>query len=135
MGFREKLFRFMYGRNGVDKLCYAVFVVYFILSVLNSLAQVPALNFVLMLLPVYVVFRVLSKNIAKRRAENQIFLRWWDKVEPRFKTKMMRLKEMKTKSFHRCPNCKAMLRLPRKRGKHLVTCPNCKHKFNIRIWF
>ena len=135
MRFREKLFRFMYGRNGADKLCYAVFVVYFVLSVVNTFVRFSPLNIILMLLPAYVIFRMLSKNISKRRAENQKFLSWWNKVEPHFKMIIARMKEMKTRSFHRCPNCKAMLRLPRKKGKHTVACPNCKHKFNIRIWF
>ena len=135
MGFREKIFRFMYGRNGLDKLCYGVFGLYFFLSVVNIFVRSSLFNIVMMVLPLYVIFRMLSKNLAKRRAENQQFLRIWNTIEPYFKLYFWRLKEMKTKSFHRCPHCKATLRFPRRKGKHMVACPHCKQKFGIKIWF
>lgn len=135
MGLKEKLIRFMYGRNGNDQLTFAIFIGYLILTIVNTFVRSSILNIIIMLLPVYAIFRMLSKNIYKRRAENEKFLKIWYKIEPRFKKFVSHFKQMKTRSFHKCPQCRTMLRFPRKKGKHMVICPVCKHKFKIRILF
>lgn len=135
MGLKEKFIRFMYGRNGNDQLTFGIFVVYLILSVLNMFFRSSVLNIIIMLLPALAIFRMLSKNIYKRKAENEKFLKIWYKFEPRFRKIISRFKQLKTHSFHKCPQCKTTLRLPRKRGMHMVICPVCKHKFSINILF
>ena len=142
MGFRErlmelrgKIIRFMYGRNGFDKLANAIFVLYFVVVVINMIARLPLLDMVGIFLVVYMCFRVFSKNIYKRRAENDKFLKIWSKVKADSKLFIVRIKEIKTHRYRKCSYCKATLRLPRKTGNHKVICPHCKREINVNILF
>ena len=67
---REKIQRFMWGRYGSDRLSQVLMVCALVLMVLSfplgSSFYLPALA-----LMGYVYFRMFSRNIAKRSAENQ----------------------------------------------------------------
>ena len=134
MGFFQRIgnamARFMYGRNGVDQLNRALAAAYLILffggtlvsGVLKSelLATIFATveNVVMLLL----IFRMFSKNLAKRRAENAKFLQlvWWP-----LKRKFTAVKDREHKYFT-CPNCRTVCRVPRGKGKIVITCPKCR---------
>ena len=67
--------RFMYGRNGTDQLNLALLVVYLIVCVLQMVfarvkAAMVVLNLLSIALAALVLFRVFSRNLARRRAEN-----------------------------------------------------------------
>ena len=68
-------------------------------------------------------FRVFSRNINKRYAENQKFLNaryeWTVKAERRKK----RFAQRKQYKFFKCPMCKQEVRVPRGHGKICITCP------------
>ena len=94
MSFFQKIgnaiVRFMYGRNGMDQLNRVLFWGYmgaFLAQALFSALrwQVPALLCEILLWPlmVIVLFRMFSKNLPKRRAENQKFWNWWCGVKSR----------------------------------------------------
>ena len=69
------LYRFMYGRYGADQLTFALIILYLILSLTLTLIPVP-LIWLLAYIPMVICFyRMLSRNIAKRQAENWAFLR------------------------------------------------------------
>ena len=77
------------------------------------------------------LFRTLSRNAARRRAENAKFLqvagpviRWW-----RFQRTAHRDKEHR---YFKCPNCGQQLRVPRGKGKITVTCRSCGASFEER---
>ena len=75
---REKLIRFMTGRNGADNLSRAVsFIVVALLVVgLFTDHEVSRVLWVFAVLGmVYVYFRIFSRNVYKRRTENQKYLR------------------------------------------------------------
>ena len=131
MGFREKLYRFMLGRNGVDSVCYASLLVYILLAIVNAFVGSFIISTIMFLITVYIFFRILSKNVYKRRAENAKLLRMTEKFKPLTR----RIKEMRTYRFRKCTNCKTTLRLPIRKGKHSVICPKCKNKFKVRIIF
>jgi len=135
MRFKDTIARFMYGRYGVDKLCYALVVLSLILTGVNSFVRTYTLQILAMLLMVYILFRVFSRNIGKRQAENAKFEGMWRKVKPSFIRFGKRIKEIKTYRYRTCPNCKAILHLPRKTGKHTVVCPCCKKEFDVKILF
>ena len=79
--FRDALYRFMYGRNGVDALNWALVILELAVSLLSSLIRVQgvsqALYFVSMVLMFIVLIRIFSRNLARRQAENAKFLTWW----------------------------------------------------------
>lgn len=73
--------RFMYGRNGVDQLCWALFIAELALSLLPALVSNQAfgvfIHYATLFLCVYLLFRMFSRDLEKRRAENARFLQWW----------------------------------------------------------
>lgn len=127
----------MYGRYGIDKLYYFYFAIYFIL-VLISMATDNAIvyaitNIASTALLIYMFFRVLSRNISKRYAENQKFEKHFNKVTSFFKLQKNKYRDRKTHVYRKCKHCKAVLRLPKRKGKHSTTCPRCARILKVRI--
>ena len=133
MSFRSKFQQFMYGRNGIDKLTNFVFVIYLILLFANLVFRSPIVYGIELLLVVLIFFRAFSKNIYARRKENAIFERIWKKITDPVKRLKNRIRDHKTHSYRKCPNCKVVLRLPKKKGEHGVVCPQCKNEFKVKI--
>lgn len=150
MRFRERLYRFMQGRNGVDALakclnklsfgCLIVAILFTFISVvcLRHAAPTGALVFRIMYYVTYGIglllmglwiFRVFSRNIAKRQKENTRYLYRVQKCERRFASLKQRWKDRKTFKYFRCPQCRQMIRAPRHKGKIRVTCSKCTHVF------
>lgn len=135
MNFRYKLAQFMYGRYGIDKLFYALFILYFIIVGINSFVHLWVLQAIALIIIIVALFRALSRNIYKRQREGQKFDKIWNRVKSKYRLIQRRFKDRKTHCFRKCPNCKAMLRLPKKKGKHTAVCPRCRHEFPIRVLF
>ncbi|MBQ9082790.1 MAG: hypothetical protein IJY28_04750 [Clostridia bacterium] len=131
--FRNKLISFMYGRYGMDALYGALLTVSVVLAVINIFADSWILSTVGTVVLVYAIFRCFSKNHAARRKENEVWLKIWTPVGKWFGGLIMRLRDIRTRRYRRCPSCKATLRLPIKRGKHYVKCPKCRAEFQVRI--
>ena len=122
--------RFMYGRNGMDQLNLVLMWVVLILDVVTMLVQRnhAAVSMVLYWLSmagwVYVLFRMFSKNLSKRRGENQKFVNWvW-----RMKSSRAGAKERHADKDHKyftCKNCKTICRVPVGKWKIIITCPKC----------
>ena len=143
MKFRETLARFLYGRYGTDELYNALFVAELILLFLASALTVigravPVLSVIsvcLYLLAlgmlIWAMFRFFSRNISKRRRENQIWLGFLSRFK---RTKKPVLPpDTATHIFRACPKCRSVLRLPREVGKHTVKCPRCARKFGVKV--
>lgn len=130
--FRNTVARFMWGRYGNDQLNRFLFVVYFILWFFSLILQGWG-GLLLYLLTngavVLILWRMLSRNIPRRQAENQRFLRHWYAVKSWFSHQFTRIKDLRRFRYRRCPACRAMLRLPIKRGRRTVTCRRCQHQF------
>ena len=79
MNFREKLIRFMQGRYGIDQLSKFILVIGVVCVLISALfgdhpaALIP--YFLGWILVIYSYYRVFSRNVTKRYAENQTFLR------------------------------------------------------------
>ena len=143
MKLREKIARFMYGRYGADSLYNALFAAELILlfagTVLVVLGRVePLLSFVATLLYVaaliamiFAISRFFSRDIAKRREENQRWLRF--KAKFRRKPKIKLPLDTADHIFRSCPHCRSTLRLPREQGKHEVKCPRCGGRFKVKV--
>lgn len=76
-------------------------------------------------LVLWALFRVFSRNLEKRRAENAAFLQkvWWP-IKRRFNSGRQQRMDKEHKYFT-CPNCKTVCRVPVGKGKIVITCPKC----------
>ncbi|MBR5422792.1 MAG: hypothetical protein IK108_02170 [Clostridia bacterium] len=133
--------RFMNGRYGYDQFGRFLFIVSLVFWALSGVLRFTplrrlyfifwALNTVLY---VYAFFRILSKKVWKRAAENERYLRVRERFIPGWR-KFRTEKLDKDYFFKRCPKCDARLRLRRIRGKHTTKCPKCGTKFTVWVLF
>lgn len=124
--------RFMYGRNGGDQLNVALLVVYLAACLLQAVFArrhgISALLHLLTLaIAVLVLFRMFSRNLEKRRAENARFLSWWHPLQCRLSGARQRRLDKEHKYFT-CKTCKTICRVPAGKGKIEITCPKCGQK-------
>ena len=121
----------MYGRNGLDQLGWAIFAAELALSVLAAIfARVQVmwmlLRLLAMTLTIVLFYRMLSKNLQRRRAENAWFLRWWTPLRTGFRDARYRRAD-KAHKYVKC-SCGAWCRVPRNVGKVELMCPKCGEK-------
>jgi hypothetical protein len=133
--WKNKLMAFMYGRYGVDALYRALNVLWIALWIIGMITASPIVTILSWMCLIYMMFRMLSRNIARRQAENALFLKMWNPVKGFFSLQWRRIKECRTAVFRKCPDCGAMLRLPHRRGQHTAACPRCGRRFEVRILF
>ena len=123
---KEKLRNFFSGRNGMDSLSSTLSWGSIILMLLSGFIQVDWLQAILYYLSLvglfYAYYRVFSRNLSKRQAENYAFLSWKNQCKQRWQ-------QRKTHRFYRCPKCKTVLRVPKGKGKISITCRSCGEKF------
>ena len=126
--------RFMAQRYGNDAFGSFLFVLYLILSVLLSLFHIRSLVVqILVYVPcILYLYRFFSRDLQKRRTENQQFLNVWQPLNSRLRKKAARLGKMKEYRYFKCPYCRSELRVPRGKGAIVVTCPKCRHTFDKR---
>ena len=133
MSFLQKignaLSRFMYGRNGADQLGLTTIWAALLLDVANIFIKQQTVHLVISFLStvllVIAVYRVFSRNLQKRRAENARFL---EQVSSPLKRRAARNQQHRMDREHKyftCPNCKTVCRVPRGKGKIVITCPKC----------
>ena len=125
--FQMWLTRFMTGRNGMDNLAWHALWGSVICSFLSMF--LPLVGLLSTVLLAYSVFRVLSRNIAARQAENSRYILFTEKVSRETKQFFLRLKGMKTHKYFRCPSCRNRLRMKRGSGEKTITCPVCRSQF------
>ena len=127
---RMALMRFMQGRNGVDNLGYHALWGGLILSLVNMFIGSLILGLIGNVLYFYAIFRMLSRNVAKRQAENSRYVQFFENWRKEVKQFFLRLKGSKEYKYFRCPSCKTRLRLRRGCGEKHITCPICKNQFD-----
>ncbi len=142
--FQEKLYQFMYGRYGTDRLNRVLSVVSLVLLGVSLPvswlwgATLPGgiVSFVLYAaslgICIWSVTRTFSRKIYKRQAENAKWVAFEYKLRCMFRRHNGN-KDTDTHVFRDCPKCKATLRLPREKGKHTVRCPRCSKSFTVRV--
>ena len=138
-GFREKLMRFMYGRYGFDQLgkflmCagFAMAIVSMFLRFLPTHIPYTVCSSLNSVFYIVAIFRIFSRNIEKRTAENEQYLRIRNRVLPFFEERTKSIRD-KSYIYKKCPKCSAKLRLKRIKGKHITKCPKCGQKFNVWV--
>ncbi|MBD5548398.1 MAG: hypothetical protein HDQ97_13520 [Lachnospiraceae bacterium] len=125
---RERIYRFMQGRYGGDQFNRFLMVIALICFAISLLGG-RAFYLIGAALLVYAYFRIFSKNIYKRRAENTAYLRYTYKVRQAFATWKRDMKQRKTHHIYKCPSCRQKIRIPRGKGKIEIRCPKCGQTF------
>jgi len=123
----KRLHDTMIGRNGFDRLSFALITLALLINVFARFS--PMLYFFALAIMVYAIWRVFSKNLAKRRAENYRFTHVSGDIKEAFAQWRYRRMQSKQYKFFSCKECKSKLRVPRGKGKIYITCPKCGQKF------
>ena len=126
---REKIYRFMQGRYGVDQLYRFIFFLAIVLMLINNFLKNPMLNLVIYALLILDIFRMLSKNHSARYAENQKYLQLTARFRYRLDQQKKLWQERKYHHIYTCPKCKQKIRIPKGKGKIMVRCPKCHFEF------
>ena len=129
---RERIARFMIGRNGQDQLNLFLTVLCLVLIVLGAIFRASIGGFfsgLALALLLLTWFRMLSKNLLRRRAENERFLRWQYKVTGKLRSWKTRWDQRRDYRFFTCPACRTTLRVPRGKGKIRIVCRKCGCSF------
>ena len=127
---REWFQTFMTGRYGIDNLSrftLGLTLVFVVLSLLFG----GGLFFVLAVAGlVLTYFRMLSRDYAKRSAENAKFLSMTEGARKKIRILKKRYDGRKDYRFFKCPDCGQEVRVPKGRGRIRITCPKCKSQFD-----
>ncbi len=125
----EKLIKFMKNRYGVDNLYNFLFLLVIIIFIIDMFFPLKILSIIELIILIIMIYRVLSKNITKRRKENQIYLDIKNNIKSIFTYKD------KDYIYKKCPKCKTILKLkrPTKIGIKHTTCPTCKKRITALI--
>lgn len=131
---KEKFIRFMQGRYRVDQLSkflMGVALVSIVLSVFVRRGTVlyAVLDTLGIAAIIYVYFRIFSRDIQKRYAENQKYLSMTSKLRTRFQKEKNLMEQRKTYHIYKCPGCGQKIRIPKGKGKIEISCPKCSTKF------
>lgn len=124
-----KMQRFMTGRNGADELGKFISMLTLIFLVLSIITNWGIFYWIGLFLIFYTYFRMFSRNIPKRYAENQKYVTLRYKAAAKWNLTKKHLAESKTHRFFACPQCRQKVRVPKGRGKICITCPKCKTEF------
>ena len=119
--FNRWLYDFMRGRNGMDNLNKALFIIVIILDVICIFIKKRVAYSIFWLVSILFLYRFLSKNLVARRREN-------DKFQGFTRINKMKYDMRKDYKIFRCKVCGRNIRVPRGKGKIEVTCPVCKNK-------
>ena len=129
---KQRLMQFMYGRNGVDLfsrfLTYAALAM-ILLNIIVRGAVGKVFMYLALALLVYSYFRIFSRDLNRRRAENAKYCEMRARFINAFRDGRERFRQRKDYCFFRCPSCRAMLRVPRGKGRIRVTCRKCGTAF------
>ena len=80
-------------------------------------------------LMIYSTWRMFSKNISARYAENQKYLNYRYQMAVKWDRFKKHLAQRKLYRFYKCPQCRQKVRVPKGRGKICITCPKCRTEF------
>ena len=126
---RHFLRNIMIGRYGPDHLGVAMILLSLALSFAHTFTRLSIILYISYAIALLALFRILSRNITKRRAENDRFIRYWWPVKTKIKQFYTNFKQQKTHKFFKCPSCRNVLRVPKGKGRIQVTCPKCGERF------
>ena len=129
--------RLFAGRNGIDQLNIALFVLAILCWIGSLFAPTRGLanllHWACLLAAAFCCVRAFSQNLGRRQQENQKFLAMTRgfRIGRNWRAKMEQKRQYKV---FKCPSCGVKLRVPRGKGKIKVTCRQCGASFEERSW-
>lgn len=120
------LSRFMTGRYGYDSFGRFLIITALVLSVLSYIPDFGWMYLLSSAVLIYALFRILSRNHAKRRNELNKYIKLSAKPKAWFAKNKRMWSERKTHRYFKCKTCRTVLRVPKGRGKIKISCPKCK---------
>ncbi len=126
---KKRFLDFMAGRYGADELSRFMMGVCLVCLLLNMFTRWGILYAVALVLLGVCYFRMFSRNLSKRNAENQKYLNLLRDVRNRFSRAKNRAAQSKDYHIYKCPSCGQKIRIPRGKGKICITCPKCRTEF------
>ena len=121
----------MYGRYGSDHLSFFLLFLYVVLIFISALPHMAWVSWLALAVLLWNLFRMFSRRIDRRRAENARFLALFGPFIRWFKMRRT-IHRDKDHRYFKCPNCGQYLRVPRGKGKITVNCRNCGASFEER---
>lgn len=115
---------FMAGRYGEDQLNLFLMALYLTLYVIFLFTRLLVFEVLALALITVSIFRSLSRNLERRRAENNRFMQAVRPVVRRWNTFRARTQDREHRYF-KCPNCGQKMRVPRGKGRITVHCRSC----------
>jgi hypothetical protein len=127
--WKNKMMQFMQGRYGADQMGQMLSAVSMVFLIISLFSRNQAWFLLAVIGIVYNYFRMFSKNISKRYAENQKYLTMTAGIRRKLASWKSQLAQRKIYHIYRCPGCKQKIRVPRGRGKIEIRCPKCNTRF------
>ena len=128
---RNAIQHLIYGRYGHDQLNLFLMVLYLLLYLVYMLTGWELFSLCSLLLLAYTLFRLLSRDHAKRRRENARFMRMAGPVLQWLRLRRT-IRKDKEHMYFKCPNCGQQLRVPRGKGNITVNCRSCGARFEAK---
>ena len=122
----------MMGRNGQDQLNIFLLAAALPLLIIGAILRGTVggiLYYLALALLVLSWVRMLSRNLARRRAENSRYLQLRYQVIGWFRKMKTRWDQRRDYRFFNCPDCHTTLRVPKGRGKIRIVCRKCGSSF------
>ncbi len=143
---KTKLKKLMAGRNGNDELSLMMLLTAGICLLFAFISRNRTAAFVfviiLVILVIWSLFRMFSRNIPQREKENRIYkdltggfskkslpfresmAEWWKNIRSIKLTGGKKTYGLKANLF-KCPGCGINVKVPANKGRVMVTCPKC----------
>ncbi len=119
--------------NLIDDFNRLLIVLLLFLVIITIFIRTFYLDILKFLILILLIFRITSKNKAKRYEENQKYLRIKKKLFKPFTNVIRNFKDRKNYVYKKCLKCKTTLKLPlpNKRGINHAKCPNCHNRVTL----
>ncbi len=134
---RQKIALWMRGRYGTDALSRGMLVCYLLINAVllfvgNTVARI-LLQILATVLLVMIFFRMFSRNIPVRTAENNAYLKGRRRIRESILLQRNRWRYRRTHVYRKCPHCGVQIKLPRVEGNHQCACPRCGESFSVSV--
>lgn len=129
MRMRERMQGFMAGRYGTDQLSKVILWISLACLAVSMFTRLNVFYILGLVLLIYTYYRMFSRNVAKRYAENQKYLNWRYGFAVRRNKRKVHWEQRKIYRFYKCPQCRQKVRVPKGKGKVAITCPKCWMEF------
>ena len=117
----------MAGRYGSDELGFTLLLIYLGICIFGIFCDLPLVQLLGLAIILWAFFRILSRNIPARQAENAAYRRFLSKYSAALQARRSRRQDREHR-YYRCRGCGAIMRVPRGAGKIEITCPKCGRK-------